>query len=82
MIASTILPLASIPGEAAATTTLAGMNALPNRRGNAVVPNGLGGFSTPSKAPPPPASGSTMRQLQVLGAASPVTQEEGVTWFG
>ena len=82
MRASTILPLSNTPGKAAATTTLAGLNALPNRRGNAVVPNGLGGLATPSKAPPPPASGSMMRQLQVRGSASPVTQEEGVTWFG
>ena len=82
MTASTILPLASIPGEAAATTTPAGLNALPNKRGNAVVPNGLGGFATPSRAPLPHAGGSTMRQLRALVAASPVTQEEGVTWFG
>ena len=81
MTASTILPLASIPGEAAATTTLTGKNALPNRHGNAGAPNGLGGLATPSKAPPPHAGGSSMRQLHALGAASPITQEE-VTWFG
>jgi len=81
-MASTILPLASIPGKAAATTTPAGMFALPNRRDAAVIPNGLGGFATPSRAPLPHAGGSTTRQLQALGAASPVTQEEGVTWFG
>jgi len=80
--ASTILPLASIPGEAAATTTLTGKNALPNRQGNAVAPTGLGGLATASKAPPSHAGGSTMRQLHALGAASPVTLEEGVTWFG
>jgi hypothetical protein len=50
--------------------------------GNAVVPHSLAGLATLSKAPPPPVGRSTSRQLQAPGAASPVTQEEGVTWFG
>ncbi len=82
MTASTILPFASIPGKGAATTTPAGPKALPYTLGGAVVPNGLGGSATPSEAPPPPVGRSTMRRLQTLGAASPVTREEGVTWFG
>jgi hypothetical protein len=42
----------------------------------------LAGSGTPSKSPPPSVGHSTMRQLQALGAASRVTQEDVATWFG
>jgi hypothetical protein len=79
---STILRLAGIPGNAAATTTVTRRNDLPNSPGNAVAPNGLGRMATPAKAPPPHAGGFTMRQIDAVGVTFPVTLEEGVTWFG
>ena len=72
MTASTIYRLSNTPGQAAATNT----------RDKAVVLNGLGGSATPSKAPPPPVGRSPRGHRPAPGAASPVTQEEGVTWFG